>query len=233
MRKISRQDAIYQIALAGISAAVALLFVWLGVLVKYSTAAFFIAASLAIMVPLTKKYWLASFFAYAVSAGLGFVIAGDIVAVSGYIVYFGPMALITGILYNLKAKWYIALPIKVVYINGALALLYFVCHTIIIDASLMSKIKYWVVALVGTILLVAIDFVIQFIYSRLIPVMERVLREKGESEGDTKIYEDDDDPYEDEFFDPEIYTENDRSDSCENENSKEKIPEKQDENVEE
>ena len=50
-RKLNRQDAIYQLALAGISAAIALLFVWLSVLVRFSTVAFYVAASVAIMVP--------------------------------------------------------------------------------------------------------------------------------------------------------------------------------------
>lgn len=175
-KKLNRQEAIYQLALAGISSAVALLFVWLSVIVRFSTVAFYIAASLAIMIPLTKRYYLAGFFAYGVASALGFVIAGDIYTVAGFVAYFGPMALITGIMCNKKVKWFIALPVKIVYINGALALLYFVCHTIMIDASIMEKIDYWVIALVGTLALVLIDYALQFIYSRLTPIVEKVLR---------------------------------------------------------
>lgn len=175
-KKLNRQEAIYQLALAGISSAVALLFVWLSVIVRFSTVAFYIAASLAIMIPLTKRYYLAGFFAYGVASALGFVIAGDIYTVAGFVAYFGPMALLTGIMCNKKVKWFIALPIKIVYINGALALLYFVCHTIMIDASIMEKIDYWVIALVGTLALVLIDYALQFVYSRLTPIVEKVLR---------------------------------------------------------
>ncbi|MDE7373158.1 MAG: hypothetical protein K2N18_03760, partial [Clostridia bacterium] len=191
-KKPSRQEAIYQIALAGISAAIALLFVGLSVLVRFSTIAFYVAASLAVMVPLTKKYYLAGFFAYAVAASLGFVIAGDIYTVAGFVVYFGPMALITGILFNKKVKWFIALPIKILYINGALALLYFVCHTIMIDAEILERLSYPVIALVGTLALVLIDFVLQFVYSRTTPIVEKVLRSREKtppSQGD----DDDDD----------------------------------------
>lgn len=190
-KKISRQEAIYQLALAGISSAVALLFVWLSVIVRFSTIAFYVAASIAIMVPLTKRYYLAGFFAYGVSAALGFVIAGDIYTVAGYVAYFGPMALITGIMCNRNVKWYIALPVKIVYMNGALALLYFVCHTIMIDASIMDKIDYWVIAIVGTVALVLIDYVLQFVYRRLIPVVEKVLR--GREKNNTPPPSDDDD----------------------------------------
>lgn len=191
--KFNRQDAIYQVALAGISAAIALLFVWLSVIVRFSTIAFYIAASVAVMVPFTKKYYLAGFFAYGVSAALGFVVAGDIYSVVGYVAYFGPMALITGIMCNLKVKWFIALPIKVVYINGALALLYFVCHTIVIDSSIMEKIDYWVIAIVGTVLLVAIDYVLQFIYARLIPIVGKVLRTSSKDKAEMPPPPDDDD----------------------------------------
>lgn len=190
-KKISRQEAIYQLALAGIAAAVALLFVWLSVIVRFSTIAFYVAASIAVMVPLTKKYYLASFFAYGVSAALGFVIAGDIYTVVGYVVYFGPMALITGIMCSLKVKWFIALPIKVVYINGALALLYFACHTIVIDASIIEKVHYAAIAIVGTVVLVGIDCVLQLVYARITPIVGRVLRPR-ESAAPPTIDDDDD-----------------------------------------
>ncbi len=180
-------------ALAGIAAAIALLFVWLSVIVRFSTIAFYIAASVAVMVPFTKKYYLAGFFAYGVSAALGFVVAGDIYSVVGYVAYFGPMALITGIMYNLKVKWFIALPIKVVYINGALALLYFACHTIMIDSSIMEKIDYWAIAIVGTVLLVAIDYILQFIYARLIPIVGKVLRTSSKDKAETSLPPDEDD----------------------------------------
>lgn len=177
-RKLSRQDAIYQIALAGICSAVALLLVWLSVLVRFSTIAFYVAAGLVLMVPLSQKYYLSSFFAYAVSATLGFVIAGDIIVVVGYVAYFGPMALLTGILCNKKVKWWISLIIKIIFINGMLALLYFVCHTIVIDESIMEKISYWVIALVGTVALVLIDYVVQFAYARIGHITSKVLRKK-------------------------------------------------------
>lgn len=117
-KKLNRQEAIYQLALAGISSAVALLFVWLSVIVRFSTVAFYIAASLAIMIPLTKRYYLAGFFAYGVASALGFVIAGDIYTVAGFVAYFGPMALLTGIMCNKKVKWFVALPVKIVYIRA-------------------------------------------------------------------------------------------------------------------
>lgn len=195
-RKISRQQAIYRVALAGICSAVALLMVWLGVVVRFSTIAFFIAAGIALMVPLSQRYYFSAVMAYIVSAGLSLLVAGDIFSVMGYVIYFGPISLITGTLLNHKdkIKWWLALIIKVVYINGALALLYFVCHTIVIDESIMDKLDYWMIALVGTLALVAIDYVIQIVYTRLVVLVSKSLRKLDKtSDSENAQYDDDED----------------------------------------
>ncbi len=54
-RKMSRQDAIYRIALAGICAALSLLLVWLSVVIRYSTIAFYVAAGIVLMIPMTQR----------------------------------------------------------------------------------------------------------------------------------------------------------------------------------
>lgn len=168
----------YRVALAGISAAVALLMVWLGVVVRFSTIAFFIAASVALMVPLSQKYYLSSVLAYVVSAGLSFAVAGDVFSVMGYVVYFGPMAIISGIMLNHsdKINRWVQLIVKIVYINGALALLYFVCHNIVLDSSIVDKVQYWMIAPFGTIILVALDYAMQFIYKRIAILVGKALR---------------------------------------------------------
>lgn len=198
---------IYSLALSGIAAALAIIFVTLGVYVRFTTVAFFIAAGLSIMIPLTKKYWFASVAALVVSGVASFFIAGsDIAAVAGYVVYFGPMALITGTMYNLHVKWYVALPVKLVYINGALALLYYVLGTVVVSPAVMEVLPYWAIAIVGSILLIAIDFVLTFIYSRLIRIVGKVLRMRGRAiqEQPPAPY-DGEEPFEEELFESDIY----------------------------
>lgn len=189
----------YRVALAGISAAVALLMVWLGVVVRFSTIAFFIAASVALMVPLSQKYYLSSVFAYVVSAGLSFAVAGDVFSVMGYVVYFGPMAIISGIMLNHsdKINRWVQLIVKIVYINGALALLYFVCHNIVLDSSIVDKVQYWMIALFGTIILVALDYALQFIYKRIAILVGKALRKnerRTKRRGDENDEDDDSRP---------------------------------------
>lgn len=227
-KKISRQEAVYRVALAGISAAVALLMVWLGVVVRFSTIAFFIAASVALMVPLSQKYYLSSVLAYVVSAGLSFAVAGDVFSVMGYVVYFGPMAIISGIMLNHsdKINRWIQLIVKIVYINGALALLYFVCHNIVLDSSIVDKVQYWMIALFGTIILVALDYALQFIYKRIAILVGKALRKnerRTKRRGDENDEDDDsrpdgDTPF-DEFSDSDdcdLDKENDRKNDDDN-----------------
>lgn len=221
----------YRVALAGISAAVALLMVWLGVVVRFSTIAFFIAASVALMVPLSQKYYLSSVLAYVVSAGLSFAVAGDVFSVMGYVVYFGPMAILSGIMLNHKdkIKWWAQLIIKIVYINGALALLYFVCHNIVLDSSIVDKVQYWMIALFGTIILVALDYALQFIYKRIAILVGKALRKnerRTKRRGDENDEDDDsrpdgDTPF-DEFLDSnecDFDKENDRKNDDDNSDS--------------
>lgn len=189
----------YRVALAGISAAVALLMVWLGVVVRFSTIAFFIAASVALMVPLSQKYYLSSVLAYVVSAGLSFAVAGDVFSVMGYVVYFGPMAIISGIMLNHsdKINRWVQLIVKIVYINGALALLYFVCHNIVLDSSIVDKVQYRMIALFGTIILVALDYALQFIYKRIAILVGKALRKnerRTKRRGDENDEDDDSRP---------------------------------------
>lgn len=221
----------YRVALAGISAAVALLMVWLGVVVRFSTIAFFIAASVALMVPLSQKYYLSSVLAYVVSAGLSFAVAGDVFSVMGYVAYFGPMAIISGIMLNHsdKINRWVQLIVKIVYINGALALLYFVCHNIVLDSSIVDKVQYWMIALFGTIILVALDYALQFIYKRIAILVGKALRKnerRTKRRGDENDEDDDsrpdgDTPF-DEFSDSnecDFDKENDRKNDDDNSDS--------------
>ena len=221
----------YRVALAGISAAVALLMVWLGVVVRFSTIAFFIAASVALMVPLSQKYYLSSVLAYVVSAGLSFAVAGDVFSVMGYVVYFGPMAIISGIMLNHsdKISRWVQLIVKIVYINGALALLYFVCHNIVLDSSIVDKAQYWMIALFGTIILVALDYALQFIYKRIAILVGKALRKNerrtkrrgDENDEDDDSHPDGNTPF-DEFSDSndcDFDKENDRKNDDDNSDS--------------
>ncbi len=196
MKKPNRQKIIYQIALSGISAGLALLLIWLSVIVRYGTIGFYIAACLAILVPLTNRYYFASICAYIASSLLAFAVVGDILAISGYVVYFAPMSIMMAIMADKNVKLYISIPIKVVFINLALAFMYFVAGTVFVSADVVGAFPYWAVAIVGTVILIALDFFMQYVYKTLKPVVSKALRkqlidnDKNDDEEDINPFDD-------------------------------------------
>lgn len=180
--KTNRQRVIYEVALGGVSAAIATLLVSLSVVVKYGTIGFFVAACVAIMIPLSQKYYFASVASYIASSLISFAITGDFFAVSGYVVYFAPMAILSGILIEKRVKWYISLPVKAVYINLALAFLYYVAGNIMISADLIGEIPYYAIAIVGTVVLLAVDVLLYYVYLYVKKRTEKVLRKRDKTE---------------------------------------------------
>lgn len=178
MKKKNRQHFIYEVALGGISAAMALLLVWLSVVVRYGTIGFYVAACCALLVPLSQKYYFASISAYVVSSLLAFAIVGDIFMISGYVVYFAPMCIASAIMLEKKVKWFISIPIKVVFIGLALAFLYYVAGTIMISSEIIGEIPFWAVELVGIVALLLIDFLMGYVYGVLKDRVSRVLRKR-------------------------------------------------------
>ena len=182
MKRKPRQQILYEIALGGISAAMALLLVWLSVVVRYGTIGFYVAACLALLVPLSQKYYFASISAYVVSSLLAFAIVGDILAISGYVVYFAPMCIVSAIMLEKKVKWFISVPVKVVFIAGAIAFLYYVAGTIMISPELTFKVPFWAVELVGIVVLMAIDFLMAYVYEVLKKKVSTALRKRLKTE---------------------------------------------------
>lgn len=203
-RRISAKKTAYALALAGISAALALLFVWLGVVVRYVTVAMFAAAGVAVMAPVTKRYYASAVFAYVVSAGLGFLV-GDVTTVVGYALYFGPMALISAVMWEKKVKWYISYPVKIVFINGALAALYFGLQAIeVLAPDAAAYFDYWAIALLGTIALLLIDLLMNYVYRTMRKVLAKVIRDKDSAqvtEEEIRAEDEDDAPPFDELDD--------------------------------
>ncbi len=175
----SARKTAYALALAGSSAALALLFVWLGVVLRYVTVAMFAAAGVAVMAPVTKKYYASAVFAYLVSAGLGFLV-GDVTTVAGYAIYFGPMALISAVMWEKNVKWFVSYPVKIVFINAALAALYYGLQALdVLAPDFAAYFDYWAIAILGTIALLLIDLFMNYLYRIVKRVLSRVIRDKN------------------------------------------------------
>ena len=197
MKKRTRSEIIYEIALGGIASAMALLLVWLSVVVPYGTIALYLCASIALLVPLTQKYYIATISAYIVSSLLAFAIVGDILLISGYVVYFAPMSIVSAIMAEKKVKWYISIPVKIAFISGALAFLYYVAGTIMVSDKIMEKVEFWMVELVGVVVLLLIDFLMSEVaYPSIRKKVSSVIRKRENDKEDEALDEDEnDDPF--------------------------------------
>ena len=179
-----RSQRLYEVALAGISTALAFLLLAISMLVRYGSIGFFFVAALAICMPIKKRYYFAPIAAYIASSLLCLAMPYDIMSVMGFIFYFGPITIVGIILYEKNIKWFIIYPIKLIYMAGSIAFMYYVAGTIMISPDIIGAIPFWAVELAGVPILLALDIAMLFIYKFLAPKVCKVIRDK-----DTKTIE--------------------------------------------
>ena len=179
-----RSQRLYEVALAGISTALAFLLLAISMLVRYGSIGFFFVAALAICMPIKKKYYFAPIAAYIASSLLCLAMPYDIMSVMGFIFYFGPITIVGIILYEKNIKWFIIYPIKLIYMAGSIAFMYYVAGTIMISPDIIGVIPFWAVELAGVPILLVLDIATIYIYRFLAPKVCRVIRDK-----DTKTIE--------------------------------------------
>jgi len=174
-----RKRRSYEIALSAICTALILLLLWLSVLLRLGSVAFYVVCGGILMIPLTKKYYVVAVLSYVASSLLAFAVVGDIVSILGFVAYFGPMTMASVIMQEKGLKHYIAIPVKVVYINGVLALLYFVAGTFFVDLTSLgvNSIPYIVIALIATLVLLAIDFIMLYTYKTFKDRIAKIIRD--------------------------------------------------------
>ena len=173
-----RSQRLYEVALAGISTALAFLLLAISMLVRYGSIGFFFVAALAICMPIKKRYYFAPIAAYIASSLLCLAMPYDIMSVMGFIFYFGPITIVGIILYEKNIKWFIIYPIKLIYMAGSIAFMYYVAGTIMISPDIIGAIPFWAVELAGVPILLALDIAMLFIYKFLAPKVCKVIRDK-------------------------------------------------------
>lgn len=179
-----RVQRIYEVALAGVTTALVFLLLALSMVVKYGSIGFFFFASLALILPLYKKYYFATIFAYIAASLLCLAMPYDIMSVMGFIFYFGPISIASIIMYEKKVKWFISYPIKAVYMAGSIAFLYFVAGNIMLNFKVMDAIPFWAIELIGIVVLLAMDIAQTFIYRWFAPIVGKAIRDKKGAKND-------------------------------------------------
>ena len=196
-----RSQRLYEVALAGISTALAFLLLAISMLVRYGSIGFFFVAALAICMPIKKRYYFAPIAAYIASSLLCLAMPYDIMSVMGFIFYFGPITIVGIILYEKNIKWFIIYPIKLIYMAGSIAFMYYVAGTIMISPDIIGAIPFWAIELAGVPILLALDIAMLFIYKFLAPKVCKVIRDKDTKTIEQPIEEEkeaDENPFEEE-----------------------------------
>lgn len=160
----------FQIALSAISCAVASAFLALGILSGYLLALGYLVGILALMVPLSKQFYLGGFLAYAGTCILALVLGAvvkfwDLVP---FIVFFGLHPLVNALQIRYKINRWLALSIKAVWFVGTLFAGYFMIVYGLIGAGILQSqffenlqnYIYVLIPVAGALLFVAYDYLI-------------------------------------------------------------------------
>lgn len=160
----------FQIALSAISCAVASAFLALGILSGYLLAMGYLVGILALMVPLSKQFYLGGFLAYAGTCILTIILGAvakfwDLLP---FIMFFGLHPLINALQIRFKINRWLALAIKAVWFIGTLFAGYFMIFYGFIGAGFMQsqffkavqKYIYIIIPVVGALFFFVYDYLI-------------------------------------------------------------------------
>lgn len=169
----------YKIALAGISAGFALLFVWLANFVSVMTITFYALSACALMLPMCKNYLWSAVFAYVAASLLAFLVVGNILKVLPFILLIGPYAIFSCWSANKNLKLYISVPVKVVWINAVFAVFYYALGLLVVDLSRfgLGEIHYAWIAVLGTLVVLAADVLLLMLFDQTKKTLNRVMKD--------------------------------------------------------
>lgn len=156
-----------EIAIAGITTALALVFSLLAVYVDFLTASFSVLSALVMMLPIAKGRYLGVGLSYVATSLLLMLFASPLLSLP-FIVVFGGYTVFTTITADKKIKPYIAYPVKVIWINGALALFYLATDFFFIDFDKLGfTLNYFPLALIVTVIGLLYDFCLIVVYKKI------------------------------------------------------------------
>ena len=160
----------FEIALSAIACAVATAFLALGILSGYLLALGYLVGILALMVPLSKQFYLGGFLAYAGTCILTFILGAvakfwDLVP---FIIFFGLHPIANSLQIRFKINRWLALLIKTLWFIGTLFAGYFMIVYGLIGASItqsqfmdaVKKYIYIIIPVGGALFFFVYDYLI-------------------------------------------------------------------------
>ena len=162
MRNVSAKS----VAFTGVFSALQIAFVLLGFYLHFLTLTFNFLAGLTLLLILAligKRYAIISYVAVGLIA-LAFTVAGCI----PYVVFFGLFTIVSTILREYEAKWYVFVPVIIIISSLVFFLCYHVFTFIAIDFNKLGfEIPYFVLSIVFTLICFVYYFAIYEAYKLL------------------------------------------------------------------
>lgn len=168
----NRPTKSFEIALSGVSCAVAVAVLPLGIMtgVGSLTAAGYFVAILALMLPLSKQFFSGGFLAYAATCILTVVLGAaarfwDLVP---FIMFFGLHPLLNALQIRYKVNKWLALAVKAVWFDCTLIAGYFLVFGGVIGGALLPEAAYEVINKYVFLLIFTVGSALFFVYDYLI-----------------------------------------------------------------
>ena len=170
MKKITAKE----IALSGLTAALAVIAVVLSHFVGVMTLTFLALSSVVLTLPMMGGSLRGAVLAYVAAAGLSFLFVGY-VPVMPFVILFGPYPILDHLLRKYLKKRLLYLPIEIAFAIGAFVACYFAIGLTLADFPLVDTLPTagkWAVILV---LLTAVFVIFHFAFTALYDLLEKRL----------------------------------------------------------
>ena len=137
----------FEIALSGISCAIAVLFLSIGILSDWLLATGYFMGIIALMLPLSKEFYKGAFFTYVCTCILTLIMGAaakfwDLVP---FIIFLGPHPIVNALQLKHKFNRWIALPIKALWFDGMLIVSYYLVFGGVLGGTLLPETVYEVI----------------------------------------------------------------------------------------
>ena len=156
MRKITS----YEIALAGLSCALATLLLTVGIYTEILLLTAYLVASIALMLPLAKQSWWGYALSYLATCILTFVFTSwkfwDLLP---FVMFFGLHPIMNELQLKFNVNRWVAFGIKAAWFDGAAYLIWRFIFEMTTEIFFLDKYMVWVILIFGTAFFLLYDFV--------------------------------------------------------------------------
>ena len=155
MRKITS----YEIALSALSCAMATAFLTVGVYTDVLLLSSYLVASIALLIPLSKKSWWGYVLAYLATCILTSIFTSwKFWDVLPFIAFFGLHPLLNELQLKFKINKWLAFGIKAAWFDGAMYLIWRFIFEMTTNYAWLDKYMVWIILVVGTAFFLLYDY---------------------------------------------------------------------------